>query len=46
MFHFYNGYHVLGMHLLWWLFWFAFMAVIFGLYEPVPRKRAGKNARP
>ena len=25
MFHFYDGYHFIGMHLLWWVFWLAFI---------------------
>ncbi len=45
MFHLYDGYHWLGMHLLWWLFWFMIIGVVFGLYEPVPRKRR-KNVSP
>jgi putative membrane protein len=46
MFHMYAGYHWFGMHLLWWLFWFAFIGMIFGVYEPVPRKRRPGNERP
>lgn len=37
MFHFYEGYNFLGMHMLWWFFWIFFVATIFGPYEPVPR---------
>ena len=44
MFHFYNGYHFFGMHMLWWIFWLLFMATIFGPYEPVRRNRGGKHA--
>lgn len=43
MFHFYDGYHWLGMHLFWWGFWILFLAVVFGWFEPVPRNRKGKN---
>lgn len=39
MFEFYNGYHYFGMHMIWWLFWIAFIVVIFGAYEPVRRNR-------
>ena len=28
-----------GMHLLWWLFWFALISVFFGLLTPVPRNK-------
>lgn len=28
-----------GMHLFWWLFWVALIAVFFSLLTPVPRKR-------
>jgi len=23
MFHFYDGYHFMGMHIIWWVFWFG-----------------------
>lgn len=44
MFHFYDGYHFIGMHMLWWFFWIFFLATIFGVYEPVRRNRGGRNA--
>lgn len=28
-----------GMHLLWWLFWFLFIAAFFTLLTPVPRHK-------
>jgi hypothetical protein len=37
--HFYDGYHFIGMHLMWWVFWILFVAVMFGPYEPVRRNR-------
>lgn len=43
MFHFYNGYHFFGMHMLWWFFWIVFFGVIYGAYEPVRRNRRGKD---
>lgn len=46
MFHLYDGYHWLGMHLFWWLFWLLFIALIFGRFEAVPRKRGRKSAQP
>lgn len=44
MFHLYNGYHFLGMHLLWWAFWVVMIGIVFGWYEPVPRWRGRGNA--
>ena len=44
MFHMYDGYHFWGMHLLWWFFWFAFIAVVFGAYEPVRRNRRSSDS--
>ncbi len=52
MFRLYDGYHFLGMHLLWWAFWFSFSLFIFGWFEQVPRsereRMSGRNpgARP
>ena len=43
MFHMYDGYHFWGMHMLWWLFWLAFISVIFGPYEPVRRNRRSSD---
>ncbi len=43
MFHFYEGYHFFGMHLLWWAFWFLFIVIVFGAFEPVRRKPGRKN---
>jgi hypothetical protein len=43
MFHMYSGYHFVGMHLLWWVFWLAFLTIVFGIYEPVPRSRNRKR---
>ena len=42
MFHFYDGYHFIGMHMMWWVFWILFVSIMFGPYEPVRRNR-GKN---
>ncbi len=38
MFHFYDGYHFLGMHLLWWLFWIPFVGVVFRAYTSRRKK--------
>ena len=43
MFQFYDGYHFFGMHMIWWFFWFAFIWVIFGMYEPVRRSKRTKS---
>ena len=43
MFHMYDGYHFLGMHMLWWFFWFLFISVLFSAFEPVRRKRGRKD---
>ena len=45
MFHLYNGYHFFGMHLIWWAFWVAFIAIIFGMFEPVHRNRRRDDAQ-
>ena len=37
--HFYNGYHFVGMHIMWWIAWIAFIVVLFGAYSPVRRIR-------
>ena len=39
MFNMYDGYHIFGMHMLWWFVWIVFIGVIFGVYEPVRRNR-------
>ncbi len=36
---FYYGYHLWGMHLFWWLFWIVLIMILFGWFEPVPKKR-------
>lgn len=40
----YNGYHYGGMHLIWWIIWIAFIFLIFGLFQPVPRRKMKENA--
>jgi putative membrane protein len=41
--HFYNGYHFLGMHLIWWIVWIALLAWIFFLPLPIPNKNWGPS---
>ncbi|WP_411282432.1 hypothetical protein [Gemmatimonas sp.] len=45
MFHFYDGYHLLGMHMLWWLFWVAFLVIGFGMFEPVSRRKVNSDSK-
>ncbi len=44
MFHFYDGYHFFGMHMVWWFFWILFIGIVFGAYEPVRRNRGQRIA--
>ena len=46
MFHFYDGHHFMGMHILWWLFWIGFIVLVFGVFRLVPRTRDRTSARP
>ena len=34
----------LGMHLLWWVFWVFLLVVMFGWFEPVPKRRIRKDS--
>lgn len=43
MFHFYDGYHLMGMHVMWWFFWIFFVLILFGPYDPVRRNRETKK---
>ena len=36
-------YNFVGMHLLWWVFWVAIIFVMFGWFEPVPKKRIRRD---
>ena len=38
--HFFDNGWFFGMHLFWWLFWIVLIIGLFGLFEPVPRKKA------
>ena len=35
----YDGYHFVGMHLVWWFIWIIFVFTMFGWYQPVPRRK-------
>lgn len=37
--HFFDGGWFFGMHLFWWLFWIVLIVALFGLFEPVSRKK-------
>ena len=37
-------YGFFGMHMLWWLFWIVLISVLFGLFEPVPKRRIRKDS--
>lgn len=37
-------YNFIGMHMLWWFFWIVLMVVLFGWFEPVPKKRIRKDS--
>ncbi|MEO8974657.1 MAG: hypothetical protein ABI552_02685 [Casimicrobiaceae bacterium] len=41
--HFYDGYHLVGMHLLWWVFWILSILIMFVPYELVRRNRRKKK---
>ena len=43
MFNMNEGYHLFGMHMLWWLFWIVLIGIIFGVYGPVRRNRRRKD---
>ncbi len=44
MFHFYDGYHFFGMHMIWWFFWILFIGIVFGAYVSVRRNRRQRIA--
>ncbi len=37
-------YNFVGMHLIWWVFWVALIFVMFGWFEPVPKKRIRRDS--
>ena len=32
------------MHLLWWVFWVFLLVLMFGWFEPVPKKRLRRDS--
>ncbi|MHB1279132.1 MAG: SHOCT domain-containing protein [Bacteroidia bacterium] len=41
---FYDGYHVLGMHLVWWILWLIFLYWIFATPYDIPGQRKKKES--
>ena len=37
-------YGFFGMHMLWWLFLIVLISILFGLFEPVPKRRIRKDS--
>ena len=40
----YYGNHFGGMHMMWWFVWIMFIFLIFGLFQPVSRRKIKENA--
>lgn len=40
----YGDYHFFGMHMLWWFFWILILFLMFGWFEPVPKKRLRRDS--
>ena len=43
--YFYDGYHLIGMHLMWWVFWILFISIMFGAYQPIRRNQGKKKKK-
>ena len=41
---YYDGYHFMGMHLIWWFFWVLFMFWIFATPYYVPFQQKKKDS--
>lgn len=41
---YYDGQHLGGMHLIWWIVWFAFLLWIFAIPYDIPGQRNKKEA--
>ena len=37
-------YHFFGMHMFWWFFWIMLLFLMFGWFEPVPKKRVRRDS--
>ena len=42
--HLYEGYHFVGMHLLWWFIWIGFILWIFATPYEIPGERRRKGS--
>jgi putative membrane protein len=40
----YDGYHLWGMHLIWWFVWFMFLIWIFAIPNNIPFQRMKKDS--
>jgi putative membrane protein len=40
---FYDGYHIWGMHLIWWIIWLVFIFWIFAMPYNIPGQRRKKD---
>ena len=43
MFHFYEGHHFMGMHLIWWFIWAVFIFWIFATPYDIPGQKTKKD---
>lgn len=43
MWHFYEGYHFWGMHLVWWILWIILLFWIFAIPTDIPGQRNKKE---
>ena len=41
---FYDGYHIWGMHLVWWIIWLVFIFWIFAMPYNIPGQRRKKDS--
>lgn len=41
--HYFSNDFFFGMHLFWWIFWIALVALVFGFFDPVPRHKTKAN---
>jgi putative membrane protein len=40
---FYNGYHIGGMHIIWWFIWLSMLFWIFAIPYNIPGQRSQKD---
>ena len=44
--HHYGDMGFWGMHFFWWIFWVALIAVVFSMFQPVPRTKNKAHSSP